>query len=79
MEDKMDPVIQGIEILTIIAKVGKKSKKHQAKVLQEMEKHLAKGTVEFDEFRKFFLDEQNNFTRSVMRDIFGDIEYMIKG
>jgi hypothetical protein len=71
--------VQEVDIIDVIRSVGKKSKKHQAKVLQEIEKHLDKGTLEFEEFRKFFLDEQNNFTRSVMRDIFGDIEYMIKG
>jgi len=72
-------VIQEINPLSVIASVGKKSKKHQAKVLQEAERHIQKGSAEFEEFRKFFLDEQNNFTRSVMRDIFGDIEFMIKG
>jgi hypothetical protein len=71
--------VQEVDIIDVIRSVGRKSKKHQAKVLQEIEKHLDKGTLEFEEFRKFFLDEQNNFTRSVMRDIFGDIEYMIKG
>jgi len=71
--------VQEVDIIDVIRSVGKKSKKHQAKVLQEAERHIQKGSAEFEEFRKFFLDEQNNFTRSVMRDIFGDIEFMIKG
>jgi len=72
-------IVQEVDLLEVIRSVGKKSKKHQAKILQELEKHIKKGTPEFEEFRKFFLDEQNNFTRAVMRDIFGDIEYMLKG
>ena len=69
--------VQEVDIIDVIRGVGKKSKKHQAKVLQEIEKHMKRGTIEFEEFRKFFLDEQNNFTRSVIREIFGDVEYMI--
>lgn len=72
-------IVQEIDVLSIISQVGKKSKKHQAKVLQEVEKYLDRNSDDYKELRKFFLDEQNSFTRSVMRDIFGDIEFMMKG
>ena len=69
--------IQEVNILDVIKSVGAKNKRLQAKLLQELEKHLDKRSEEYDELRKFILDEINGYTRSVMRDIFGDIEYMI--
>ena len=69
--------IQEVNILEVIKAVGTKNKRLQAKILQELEKHINKGSPEYDELRKFILDEINSYTRSVMRDIFGDIEYMI--
>lgn len=69
--------IQEIDIVDVIRNVGRKNKKLQAKLLQELEKHVEKGSPEYEELRKFVLDEINGYTRSVMRDIFGDIEYMI--
>ena len=71
--------IQEVDILTVIKLVGKKNKKVQAKLLQEIERHVDKTTPEYEILRKFVLDEINSYTRSVMRDIFGDIEYMIRG
>jgi hypothetical protein len=71
-------LVQEVDIVDVIRSVGKKNKKLQAKLLQEMEKYLDKNSVDFDSLRKFTLDEVNSYTRSVMRDIFGDIEYMIK-
>jgi hypothetical protein len=70
--------VQEVDIIDVIRSVGKKNKKLQARLLQEIEKHLDKNTPGYEELRKFVLDEVNSYTRSVMRDIFGDIEYMIK-
>lgn len=70
--------VQEVDIVEIIRSVGKKNKKVQARILQELEKHIRKDSPEFEEIRKFTLDEINSYTRSIMRDIFGDIEYMIK-
>jgi glutamyl-tRNA reductase len=71
--------IQEVNIVEVIKSVGKKNKRIQAKILQELEKHLDKSSPEYEELRKFILDEVNGYTRSIMRDIFGDIEYMIQG
>jgi hypothetical protein len=70
-------VVQEVNILDVIVQVGKKNKKLQARILQEIEKNMDKNSDEFDELRKFVLDEVNGYTRSIMRDIFGDIEFMI--
>ena len=70
-------VIQEIDVLTVISQVGTRNKKVQARILQEIEKNIDKHSPEFEELRKFILDEINGYTRSIMRDIFGDIEFMI--
>lgn len=72
-------IVQEVDLIEVIRSVGRKNKKLQAKLLQEIEKHISKESPEFDELRKFVLDEVNSYTRSLMRDIFGDIEFMIKG
>ena len=77
MTQSQPKVVQEVNILDVIVQVGKKNKKLQAKILQEIEKSVDKNSDEFDELRKFVLDEINGYTRSIMRDIFGDIEFMI--
>jgi len=79
MTQQYNKAVQEVDIIDVIRSVGKKNKKLQARLLQELEKHIDHQTPEFDELRKFMLDEINSYTRSVMRDIFGDIEFMIKG
>lgn len=69
-------VIQEVDILQLIKDIGTKNKVLQAKVLQELEKYIPPNTAEFQELRKFILDEQNSYTRSIVRLIFGDIEYL---
>lgn len=69
--------VQEVDIVDVIRSVGRKNKKLQAKLLQEIEKHVDKNSPDFDNIRKFMLDEINSYTRSIMRDIFGDIEYML--
>lgn len=70
-------VVQEVDVLSLISTVGKKNKKLQAKLLQEIEMHVDKNSKEYDTLRKFILDEINSYTRSIMRDIFGDIEFMM--
>lgn len=73
--DKDGKVIQEIDILELIREIGTKNKVLQAKVLQELEKYVT-DPIKFQELRKFILDEQNSYTRSIVRLIFGDIEYL---
>ena len=72
--EKEGKVIQEIDILELIREIGTKNKVLQAKVLQELEKFVT-DPIKFQELRKFILDEQNSYTRSIVRLIFGDIEY----
>lgn len=70
-------IVQEANVIEVLSSVGKKNKKLQAKLLQELEKHVDRNTDDYDALRKFILDEVNSYTRSVMRDIFGDIEFMM--
>lgn len=76
--DEQGVVSKEIDILVVIRNIGKKNKQTQAKLLQELEKYIPKESHEYELLRKYFLDEINGYTRSIIREIFGDIEYMIK-
>ena len=67
-------IFQEINVFEILGDIGSLNKVLNAKVLTELEKHI-KDKDEFTSVRKFILDEQNAYTRSVVRLIFGDIEY----
>jgi len=71
-------VIQEIDVLEMIRNVGKRNKRLQAVLLSAIEETVGKNTPEFSKFRKLVLDETNGFTRAVVRDVFGDIEYMLR-
>ena len=68
-------IFQEVDILSVLKEIGSKNKVLQAKVLQELEKHVT-DPEEFQKLRSFILDEQNSYTRSIVRLIFGDIEFM---
>jgi hypothetical protein len=70
-------VIQGLDIIDLIVIVGQKNKKFTAITLQEIEEVLGKDSKEYSAVRKIVLDCFNNYTRSIMRSIFGDeFEYI---
>lgn len=70
-----DKVFQEVDVFTLIRKIGTKNKVLQAKVLQELEKYV-EDKDKYAELRKFMLDEINSYTRNVVREIFGDIEFL---
>ena len=69
-----EKVFQEVDVFDLLKEIGIRNKTLNAKVLQELEKHIKDGD-EFMEVRKFILDEQNSYTRSIVRLIFGDIEF----
>ena len=74
----MGSIIQEIPILELVKYIGRKVKKLQAVLLQEMEKYYSLGSKEYQEMRKIILDETSNFARSIIRQIFGDIDGLLK-
>lgn len=69
-----EKVFQEVDVFDLLKEIGIRNKTLNAKVLQELEKHI-KDNDEFMELRKLILDEQNSYTRSIVRLIFGDIEF----
>ena len=65
-------VIQGLDLMDVIFFVGKKNRKFQAILLQDVENVLGKDTQEYQEVRKLILDSYNAYTRSILRVIFGN-------
>lgn len=75
----MGRIITGLDLLDIIGFIGRKNKSYQAILLSDIEEILGKDTKEFSQIRKLILDGFNNYTRSVLRVIFGnDFEGNIK-
>ena len=70
--------IDGLDAFDLISFIGKKNKKFQAIILADAEEILGKDSEEFKQIRKLFLDGFNDYTRSIVRIVFGDIEYMVK-
>jgi len=71
-------IIQGLDLIDIVTFISKKNKKFQAILLSELEETLGKDSKEYTLVRKLVLDGFNNYTRSIVRAIFGDIEYLVK-
>lgn len=71
-------VIQDLEVLDIIKAISKRNKRLQAKLLQTLEASMNKNSTEYQEVRKIILDELNGYTRFIVKELFGDIEFLIK-
>lgn len=69
-----EKVFQEVDVFDLLKEIGSKNKALNAAVLKELEKHITDND-EFMSVRKFILDEQNSYTRSIIRLIFGDIEF----
>ena len=65
-------IIQGLDVVDIQHFVGRKNRKFQAVILNEIEDALGKDTEEFQKVRKLILDGFNEYTRSILRIIFGN-------
>jgi len=67
-------IIQQVDILEILTSIGRKKKKLQAILLQELETVIDKGSPAYIKMRKVILDETSEYARSIVKCVFGDIE-----
>jgi hypothetical protein len=70
MEDMK--VVQSVEVIDLINFINRKKKLHQKMLLDSVELVLDTNTEEYKTIRKAILDNTNDFSRSVVRVIFGD-------
>jgi len=66
---------QGIDVLDLVGFIGRLTKRYQANLLTEIEDVVDPSSDEYSQIRKLVLDSTNNFSRSVVKVIFGDVEY----
>jgi hypothetical protein len=67
-----DKIIQGVDILDLLNLVYGRNKMYQAILLQNVETIMDKESPEFKKIRKSILDSFNNYTREILRAIFGN-------
>jgi hypothetical protein len=67
-------IVQAVDILDVLSSISKKKRKLQAILLQELETVIPKENPAYPKMRKVILDETSDYSRSVVRAIFGDIE-----
>jgi hypothetical protein len=65
-------IIQGLDPLDVAGFVSKKNKKYQAILLQDIEEILGKDSEEYKQIRGLILDSYNDYTRSILRVVFGN-------
>lgn len=70
-------IIAGLDVIDIIRVVSKKKNKFIALTLQEIEQIEGMTPEVYDLVRKLILDGFNDYTRSLSRSLFGDIEVPI--
>ena len=73
-EQKQGVVVQGLDLIDITDFIERKNKKFQAILLTEIEEVIDPNSPEFKIIRKQVLDSYNNYTRSLVRSLFGEIE-----
>lgn len=69
--------IEGLDIIDVLNFVNKKQKKFIAEILAELETQLDPQSSEYRIVRKIILDGINDYTRSILRTILGDVEGLI--
>jgi len=67
-------VIDGLDMFDIITWISKKNRRYIANGLRDLEEILGKDTEAYVRARKLYLDSFNDYTRSILITLFGNIE-----
>lgn len=70
-------IIEGLDIIDVVKYISRKKDKFIAIVLADLEEVMDKETNEYKFIRKVFLDGFNDYTRSIMRTLFGNVEGLV--
>jgi hypothetical protein len=75
-----EPVVEidGLDLFDLITFISKKNKRFIAIILADIEEIVGKDSDTYQQIRKIVLDGFNDYTRSVVRIVFGDIEYRME-
>jgi uncharacterized protein YehS (DUF1456 family) len=75
--EQPEVVIEGLDVIDVVRYISRKKDKFIAIVLADLEEVMEKDSNEYKFIRKLFLDGFNDYTRSVMRTLFGNVEGLI--
>jgi len=67
-------IIEGLDLIDVTNYISSKRNKFMAMMLAELENALPKDSKEYKAVRKLILDGMNDYTRSLTRVLFGEIE-----
>lgn len=70
--------IDGLDMIDVVDFITRKRNKFIAVMLSELEEYMEVDSNEYKLIRKVILDGMNDYTRSMMRALFGDIEGLIQ-
>ena len=66
-------ILRGFDVFDVVKFIGRINKKFQAVLLSQLEE-VIEDTNLYLKVRKLILDSFNNYTRSIITSIFGDID-----
>lgn len=69
--------IDGLDVIDVVQYITKKRDKFIAIMLADLEDVMDEDSNEYKFVRKVILDGMNDYTRSTMRTLFGDIEGLV--
>ncbi len=64
----------GFDVMDLVGFISKLTKRYQANLLADIETSTDISQEDYKVIRKLVLDSTNNFSRSLVKTIFGDIE-----
>lgn len=66
--------IDGLDVIDVVQYMTRKRNKFIAIMLSELEEVMEEESNEYKFVRKVILDGMNDYTRSLMRTLFGEVE-----
>jgi hypothetical protein len=67
-------ILEGFNVFDTISFISRMNKRHQASLLAQVEDLIGRDSVDYPVLRKLILDSTNEFTRSIVKNIFGEID-----
>ena len=77
MANDVEVTIDGLDMIDVVDYITKKRNKFIAMMLSELEEVMDVDSNEYKYVRKVILDGVNDYTRSMMRTLFGNVEGLL--
>jgi hypothetical protein len=69
--------IEGLDVIDVVEYITRKRNKFIAIMLSDLEENMDTESNEYKYVRKVVLDGMNDYTRSMVRTLFGDVEGLV--